>query len=248
MSWLSGLLGNAGIGGNILGTGLGAGLGSIIPGVGTILGAGIGGSIGGIFQGQSDVNTAQGLMNQAEQERQAANAENIRRYNQALAEESGLGDTLRALNSQYSNQDVTDINRSYDTALNNSLAGLQARGLGNTTLAPNVQQGNARERAYSLNRASDARLARASAIESGVTDNRVRTITGRNDIAPTYGDIAALAAASGRNQAGVNTDLGSLLGQLKQTGLFGSSRSGMSDPTQGGWYSRNLPAWPTSYG
>lgn len=61
-----------------IGTVVGAGLGSIIPGAGTALGASIGGSIGGMVQGKYNEGLAEDAQQQAQQQAQFAQQAQVR--------------------------------------------------------------------------------------------------------------------------------------------------------------------------
>jgi hypothetical protein len=65
-----------------------------------------------------------------------------------------------------SDQEVTDVNRRFDQLGASAMAGLNARGIGGSTVAPSVRFGVERGRSDELRRVNDERLMRLLGVES----------------------------------------------------------------------------------
>lgn len=65
-------------------------------------------------------------------------------------------------------QEKQDINRSFDSSLNNNLASAQQRGLGSSTVMGGMRRGNARERSDALARSHERDLQRQVGVDSSL--------------------------------------------------------------------------------
>lgn len=65
-------------------------------------------------------------------------------------------------------QEKKDINRAFDSSLNNSLASAQQRGLGSSTVMGSMRRGNARERSDALARSYERDLNRQVGVDSSL--------------------------------------------------------------------------------
>jgi hypothetical protein len=123
------------------------------------------------------------------------------RYGQETAESLGpIGNTTgmasdlygraRGLGAQFSDQNVRDVNQRFDQLGASGQAGLRARGLGGSTIAPSLAYANERNRGDELRRVNDDRLGTLLGIEStfgggeiaanqAAADARLRGLEGR---------------------------------------------------------------------
>lgn len=108
------------------------------------------------------------------------------RYGQQTAESLGaignttemasdLYDRARGLGTQFSNQAVRDVNQRFDQLGASAQAGLQARGIGGSTVAPSVALGVERGRGDELRSVNDDRLSMLLGIESTFGVNEIAT-------------------------------------------------------------------------
>jgi hypothetical protein len=127
-------------------------------------------------------------------------------YGQQTAEALGpIGNTTqmagnlygraKGLGAQYSDQETRDINQRYDQLGASGQAGLRARGIGGSTVAPSIAYANERNRGAELRSSNDARLNRMLGIEETfgggeiaanqeAADARLRALGMRYQIAP----------------------------------------------------------------
>jgi len=147
------------------------------------------------------------LANSYQNQTDAANQANMSRYDQGLA---ALLDRMNraglAINN-LTNEGIADIGRQFEGARATADQDLINRGLANTTVRSGVMRGLTTDQAAETNRYWDNQARQNLNEDYRQTGDIVNWIGGRNDVAPSTGDLANLA--SGVGAAGPTTLTGS---------------------------------------
>ena len=146
------------------------------------------------------------LANSYQNQTNAANQANMSRYDQGLA---ALLDRMNraglAINN-LTNEGIADIGRQFEGARATADQDLINRGLANTTVRSGVMRGLTTDQAAETNRYWDNQARQNLNEDYRQTGDIVNWIGGRNDVAPSTGDLANLA--SGVGAAGPTTTTG----------------------------------------
>lgn len=95
------------------------------------------------------------------------------------------------------------IDRQYDRQQGSAEQNLISRGLGNTTVRPNVQRGIELDRARAQGELGERLTMQRAQMDANLSGDLLAMMERRTDAAPDYGQLAAIAAAQGQGGVGV---------------------------------------------
>lgn len=163
-------------------------------------------------QNSGIANTFSSLLSQDQSAQTAANADNNARYQQALALYQGQQSSDNANLATLGQSETTQINQAAAQQQAQAQQSAIDRGLGNTTVVDSLNRGIAQSQQQNLQ--ALAEQVNQAKISTGQTDtgNIANTIINKTTTAPSYSDIANLAAQYGQaQQAGTNNQLAAQL-------------------------------------
>lgn len=158
--------------------------------------------------GTPNTGLVQNLAGSYQQQIDAANASNESRYGTGL--EMLLKRYEQAGNAMLglTNEGVADIGRQFDRARASMDQGLIDRGLANTTVRSAIDRGYTTDQAQAINRYWDDQARKNLDEQFRQTGAITDWIGGRNDVAPSTGDLANLASGVGSAGPGATTTTG----------------------------------------
>lgn len=179
---------------NPLTTGAGSGTSTTTGGTTPLAGYGSTPTTGGTTPNSALV---QNLAGSYQQQIDAANASNMSRYDQGLNALLDRMDRAGFAINNMTQERLRDIGRSYDAQRARSDQDLIDRGLANTTVREGVIRGLQTNQTQDVNRYMDDQLRQNLNEDFRQTGSIVDWIGGRNDVAPSTGDLANLASGVG---------------------------------------------------